>query len=60
MTVQEQLARRWAKLAEERQGMLELMERTEDDIRRIEDELKSLYDDLSDWGRARAYELAND
>ena len=53
------LAKKWADLNSQRQDLLDGIEQSQAEVERIEDQMADLFDEMGEYGRQRAYALAD-
>ncbi len=53
------LAKKWADLNSQRQNLLDGIEQAQAEVERIEDQMADLFDEMGEYGRQRAYALAD-
>ena len=53
------LAKKWADLNSQRQDLLDGIEQAQAEVERIEDQMADLFDEMGEYGRQRAYALAD-
>lgn len=53
------LAKKWADLNSQRQDLVDGIEQAQAEVERIEDQMADLFDEMGEYGRQRAYALAD-